>query len=247
MQTLNDLSTNFTKCIVAIICLIAALVHIDESSAQEQSKNGAKEKNKSTQEKWVSMFDGKSLENWKSAKFGGDGKLEVKNGEIHMDVGVSLTGINYTGKFPSMNYEVEYEAKQVDGIDFFGALTFPVNKDHCTFVNGGWAGSTVGISCLDDLDASENKTTKIITFKKGQWYKFRVQVTDKKIHCWIDDKLVIDFDHTKHKISTRPEVDPNKPIGLSAFQTRAAIRNIKYRKLTGEKKPTADQKKDKSK
>ena len=73
-----------------------------------------------------------------------------------------------------MNYEVELEAKRVDGSDFFATTTFPVGKDCCSFVVGGWGGTVTGISCVDFYDAGDNVTTRFIDLKNGKWYKVRV-------------------------------------------------------------------------
>jgi hypothetical protein len=110
-------------------------------------------------------------------------------------------------------------------------LTFPVGKSHCSFIVGGWAGAVVGLSSIDGKDASENDTTKYMNFKTGQWYRIRVRVTDDNISAWIDDKQVVDQNIKDRKITTRNEVDLSKPLGISAWQTEAAIRNIRLRKL----------------
>ncbi len=181
---------------------------------------------------WQPLLDGKTLEGWKVVEFGGDGKVKVEDGKVVMKMGNSLTGITYDKKdLPTSNYEIQLEAQRVDGIDFFCGLTFPVKDSHCSLIVGGWAGAVVGLSRIDDKDASENDTTKYITFKTGQWYQIRLRVTDENISAWIDDKQVIDQDIEGKKISTRNEVDLSKPLGLSAWQTTAAVRNLQIREL----------------
>ena len=81
---------------------------------------------------------------------------------------------------------------KLDGNDFFIALTFPVKDSHATFVVGGWGGGVVGISCVDDLNASENETMNIEGFEKDVWYKIRVRVSDDKLQAWIDDDQKVD-------------------------------------------------------
>lgn len=181
---------------------------------------------------WQPLFDGKSLDGWKVVEFGGDGDVKVDDGRILMKMGNSLTGVTYAGDdLPKSNYEIELEAMRVDGIDFFCALTFPVADSHCSFIVGGWAGAVVGLSSIDNKDASENETTQYVTFKTGQWYRLRVRVTDDNISAWIDDKQVVNQDIKDRKISTRNEVDLSKPLGLSAWQTTSAVRGMKLRKL----------------
>ena len=93
-------------------------------------------------------------------------------------------------------------------------------------------------------DASENETTKYQTFKKDQWYKIRVRVADDKIQAWIDDDQLVDVELKDKKISTRFEVDISQPLGISAYRTKAALRNIKIRKVEpGEKVEKKEEKK----
>ena len=181
---------------------------------------------------WQPLFDGRSLEGWKVVEFGGDGEVKVTDGRILMKMGNSLTGITYQGEgLPKRNYEIELDAMRVEGIDFFCGLTFPVGESHCSFIVGGWGGAVVGLSSIDDKDASENDTTRYLNFKTGQWYRIRLRVTDEKITAWLDDKQVVDQNIRGKKVGTRNEVDLSKPLGLSCWQTTAAIRNVRLRKF----------------
>ncbi|MBC8352846.1 MAG: DUF1080 domain-containing protein [Planctomycetes bacterium] len=181
---------------------------------------------------WKPLFDGKTLKGWKVTNFGGEGDVEVKDGTILMEFGSSLTGITYAGKFPKTNYEVSLEAMRVDGNDFFCGMTFPVADSHCSFILGGWGGAVVGLSSIDDRDASENDTTQYKKFESEQWYKIRLKVTPERIEAWIDGKVWVDQDIVGKKISTRTEVNLSKPFGISAYETRSALRKIQFRELT---------------
>lgn len=180
---------------------------------------------------WTSLFDGRSLGAWKSVNFGGEGKVSVEDKRILLDFGDSLTGIVYTKAFPKQDYELRLEAMRVDGIDFFCGLTFPVAESHCSLIVGGWAGAVVGLSSIDGRDASENETTQYQKFDAGKWYRIRVRVTADRIGCWIDDQQVIDQDIRGRRIGTRAEVDLSKPLGIAAWQTKAAVRGIEFRRL----------------
>lgn len=180
---------------------------------------------------WKPLFDGKTLDGWKLTNFGGEGDVEVKDGTIVMEFGSPLTGITYAGEFPKMNYEVTLEAMRIDGNDFFAGITFPVADSHCSFILGGWGGAVVGLSSIDDQDASQNDTTQYYKFDSEKWYKIRLRVTPKKIEAWIDGKVWVDQDIEGKKISTRVEVDLSKPFGISGYETRSALQNIKLREL----------------
>jgi hypothetical protein len=173
------------------------------------------------------LFDGKSLAGWKITKFGGEGEVEVKDGEIVLHAGNPLSGITWTGKYPTMNYEVSLEAKRVDGSDFFCGLTFPVGDNPCTFIVGGWGGGVIGLSSIDGSDASENETTRYQEFESGKWHKIRVRVTEKKIEAWLDDKQMADVETEGRRIGIRPEVELSRPLGISSFSTTAALRDIR--------------------
>ena len=182
---------------------------------------------------WKSLFDGKQLGDWKPTRFGGEGEVSIKDKQIKCDYGQYMTGVTYSGKgLPTNNYELELEAIREDGSDFFCGLTFPVDKSHASFIIGGWGGSVVGISSIDDMDASENNTTGYKVFKNGQWYKIRVRVTPNRLQAWINDEMFVDEDVDGERLSTRIEVDRSKPLGVCCFDTQAAFRNIRMRKVT---------------
>ncbi len=221
--------------LTAALVFVAALVVNPAAFADEAGKPPAKPAKAG---KWQSLFDGKTLTGWKKTNYGGEGEVYVnKAGDLVLDMGVTLTGVHLDGgKFPTNNYEIELDARRMEGIDFFVGLTFPVDKSHCSFIVGGWAGAVVGISSIDNKDASENKTTIYRNFKKNQWYKFKVQVTPGRIQCWIDGKQVVNADVKGKKLTVRNEMLPSRPLGLATFETRAGIRNIRYRELHAAKK-----------
>jgi hypothetical protein len=182
---------------------------------------------------WQRLFDGRSLAGWKSTNFGGEGEVSASDNSLILDLGSPLTGVNYTREFPKSNYEIRVEANRLEGRDFFCGLTFPVGDSFCSLIVGGWGGAVVGLSCIDGKDASENETTQIMKLDNDRWYRFRLRVTPEQIQAWIDDKLTIDQDIRGRKIYTRSEVDLSQPLGFATYETRAALRNIEYRLLTG--------------
>jgi hypothetical protein len=197
------------------------------AAAEEPSK-----KAKADPCQWRDLFDGKTLDGWKTPKFGGEGKVKVQEGAIVLGMGDPMTGIAWSGDFPKVDYEVTLDAKKTEGDDFFATATFPVGDSFCSFVTGGWAGTVTGLSSIDYIDASENSTTGFKNFEKDRWYRFRIRVTKAKIECWIDDQKTIDFVTTGHKISLRFEVDPCRPFGFSSYMTEGRLRKIRLRQLT---------------
>jgi len=179
----------------------------------------------------ISLFDGRTLAHWKVTDFGGQGQVYVKQGQIFLERGNDLTGITWTGPVVPMNYEISLEAQRVEGSDFFCGLTFPVDANCCSLILGGWGGSVCGISSLDYYDAANNETTRIINFENGRWYHVRLRVMPGKIEAWLDEEKIVDVNTAGRVIDTRIEVDLSKPLGIASWQTTAAIRNIRLRKL----------------
>ena len=173
----------------------------------------------------------KSLEGWDITNFGPQGPVYVSDGEIILGMGDGCTGITWKGDFPTINYEVSLDAMRVDGNDFFCAMTFPVGKDPCTLIVGGWGGTTVGLSSIDGMDASENSTTTLMRFDKKLWYHICLTVTEKGIKAMIDSTMVVDFKTGNNKLSIRPEVELSKPFGIASWNTTAAFRNIRVKRI----------------
>ena len=194
----------------------------------------------------VLLFDGKSLAGWETIEFGGEGTCDLEDGAISLGAGVTMSGISSTrSALPQSNYEVSLEARKIDGTDFFCGLTFPVAESHCTLIVGGWGGTLIGLSCIDDADASSNDTASYLKFESEQWYKIRVRVEPDRISAWIDERQVVDENIAGKKISLRGDTDLCRPLGLCNFMTSSQYKNIQVRqfKPNSETKPATDSEK----
>lgn len=188
----------------------------------------------------ISLFDGKSLAGWKPSAFDSQAAVKVepefREGEpaIVLERSLHLSGITWADEsvLPRMNYEITLEAMRVEGSDFFCGLTFPVADSAVTFVAGGWGGMVVGISCIDNYDASDNETSSSKDFKNNRWYRIRVRVTPGKLEAWIDDEQFVDFETAGRKLDLRfGEIKHSLPLGIAAYETKAALRNLRLRRL----------------
>jgi hypothetical protein len=178
------------------------------------------------------LFDGKSLKGWKKSGFAGEGEAEVKDGLIVIPAGEALSGITFEGgDLPTMNYELTVVAKKVEGSDFFCGITFPVNKTHASMICGGWGGGLVGISSIDDNDASENGTSQFKKFEIDKWYTMRIRVTPDRLQTWIDDEQMADVDTKGKKVDIRAGIEDACPLGISTFRTTGAVKSVKIKKL----------------
>ena len=213
--------------LIAVMCSLTVSQLAHNSFAADDAAPAAKVP------EWKSLFDGKTLKDWKSSEFGGEGEIAVKDGMIVMQQGSEMTGIAWTGgDLPKINYELSLQAQRIDGSDFFCGLTFPINDLPCSFIVGGWGGGVVGISSLDGLDAANNETARYESFNQGRWYKIRLLVTDKGIMGWIDNTQVIGVETKGRKISIRPEVELSRPLGVSCYSTVSGLKDIQVRTLT---------------
>jgi len=228
------MSYRFTR--LALLILIAApasLLRSDEPKSTT-SKPAAEAKD---EKKSVPLFDGKSLGHWKSTNFGGEGEVEVRDGRLILNVGSDLTGITWQkpDQLPRTSYELQYEAMRVDGNDFFCGLTFPVQKNYCSLILGGWGGGVCGVSSIDGNDASENETTTYKEFETGKWYSVRLRVQDEHIEAWVDGKQIVDIDVKGRRLNVRGEVELSQPLGFATWRTTGALRRIELHRLPAAK------------
>lgn len=182
---------------------------------------------------WQSLFDGETLGNWQETDFAGRSEVLVESGCIVLGMGSPFTGIRWSNDFPTVNYEIAFDAMRTMGSDFFCGLTVPVRESHCSLIIGGWGGGLVGISSLDGYDASENETTKFMNFDMGRWYRIRLRVTPERLEAWIDGEKLVDLETTGRQIAVRPgDIELSVPLGISAWQTGAAVRELRWRRVT---------------
>ena len=187
---------------------------------------------------WNSLFDGESLGGWKRTTFSDGGKARLEKNfrggpsAIIVEAGDPLSGITWTNEVPRTNYEITLEAMKLDGNDFLCGLTFPVGDSHASLILGGWGGQVVGISSINNQDASENETTRTIPFPKDRWFAVRLRVTPDKIEAWLDDKQIVNVPLKDKVIGLRfGEISRSAPLGMATYKTTAAYRAIKLRRL----------------
>lgn len=182
---------------------------------------------------WISLFDGKSLGQWKPTPFPRQKGVKVENGVLLLPAGAPLTGVTWQGEFPKSDYELRFEAARTLGGDFFASVTLPAGGNYATWVLGGWGGDIVGISSIDGWDASDNETRSYMNFETGRWYAFRIRVTSESIQAWIDDRRVVNAPIAGRTISLRPgDINLSAPLGFASYNTTGGIRKIEYRPLS---------------
>lgn len=184
---------------------------------------------------WHALFDGKTLSGWQKTDYVGGSDSRVEEGSIVIPAGTALSGVTWGGELPSGDYELQLEARRLEGSDIFCGVTFPAGGSHLSLVLGGWGGTLCGLSSLDGMDASENETMKQLEFEPGKWYRVRIHVTSTSIEAWLGDaageRQIVDVDIEGRKLDTRFEMRLSKPLGLATWRTKGAIRSLAWRPL----------------
>lgn len=155
------------------------------------------------------------------------GAVALNDGVLSLGRGNPATGISYHGSQPNEHYELSWEARRIEGSDFFCGLTFPIRGSHATLIIGGWGGGVVGISNINGLSAVENETTTYLEFEKNRWYRFSLKVTETALLFDIDDDRTIDLDHENHKYAVWWEQEQMTPLGFATWHTASEIRHFK--------------------
>ena len=181
---------------------------------------------------WVDMT---TLAPGKWEAIEGAAELAWDEGEriMRIGVGTDLNGVRWAGPLPTVPYTVELEARRMTGSDFFCGLTFPVRsgKEFVSLIVGGWGGGLVGISSINNLDASENSTGSQYKFEDQRWYRIRVEVGTEHLQAWIDDRQVVDAYTEEQKLSLREgPIGVCAPFGLATWMTSAEVRGVRWRK-----------------
>jgi hypothetical protein len=232
-------STMTTGALMAVICGSALTVFAADPPVKQKLAAAA------DKTEWKVLCDGTSLKDWKVTEFGGEGEVASTDGAIVLQQGAELTGIHWAGAaLPKRNYEVQLDAKRINGSDFFCGLVFPVGDSFCSFVVGGWGGGVVGLSAVDGLYAIDNQTVSYQSFDDNKWYRIRLRVSEKHIQAWLaklddkgelkENKRLVNLETTGKRLSVHPAVDLSKPLGVSCYSTVAAVKNIRLRELTPE-------------
>src|SRR5436190_1977174 len=92
-------------------------------------------------------------------------------------------------------------------------------------------GTVIGLSSINTEDASQNETSQSMEFDLGRWYNVRIRVTPAKIEVWLDDRQIINQNLKGNRVTIRMEMEPSTPLGIATWKTKAALRDIRLRRL----------------
>jgi hypothetical protein len=197
-------------------------------------------------DKWVAgsaetvLFGGQSLQGWdvvgqfpvpETDGSGAGGSVSLKDGALVLGPGNPLTGAEWTGVAPRMNYEITFEARRISGSQDF-CLAFPVNDSACLLQAGGWMNDLLGLDELDGLHAPENGTGQRFELEQGRWYRFVLRVAAGDLTVGVDGRTLIDFPLAGHTFTLDPKWRNMRVPGVgSAWSTTAAFRDIRLRTI----------------
>jgi hypothetical protein len=180
------------------------------------------------------LFNGKNLTGWNVLTkdyFDAAGKVTVEGGAMTLGAGSDMTGVAWGGEMLKNDYIISLEARRVKGSDFFCGLTFPIGDSYVSLIMGGWGGTAVGLSNIDDMSAIENATSQWIEFVMKKWYSIEVRVTEGRITVRLDDKKIIDQEIKGKRFTIWPQQEPVRPLGVATYGTVGAFRRIAVGRL----------------
>ncbi|MCB1226755.1 MAG: DUF1080 domain-containing protein [Verrucomicrobiales bacterium] len=175
------------------------------------------------------------LPHWSAAGIEGEGAVTLSPGSLRLEQGQPMTGARFSPDWqaaglPLIDYAISFEARRVEGRDFFATLTFPVGElDRClSWVVGGWGGTVVGISSVDHADASENSTRGEMAFEQGRWYRLRLEVRQTEVSAWIDDRPMVRLNLKGHHLGLRSgDIERTAPLGFATWMTVGEVRSLR--------------------
>jgi len=133
---------------------------------------------------FASDFDKQGTRGW---TFVGPGQWSVKDGAIRQtaeeqNVRALIGDPSWT------DYTVEIKARKISGLEGF-QLLFHIQReqDRTAWNLGGWDNKYYALSLED---SSERKNGSI---EPGHWYNVKVEIREGHIRCWLDGKLIHDF------------------------------------------------------
>jgi WD40 repeat protein len=185
---------------------------------------------------WGALFDGKSLSGWRviqEGMFARRGSIRIADGGLVLERGSPRTGIAWTGRFPTSDYELALEARREPESESLCDLLFPVGSTLCAMNVGAWGMNIVGLSRVDGREALDNYTCTRKDIEAARWYRLRLQVTAARVEAWVDDEKLIDLPREAAHLTPDPALYPLKPLGVGTWQSKSTFRNLRLRRLEG--------------
>ncbi len=185
------------------------------------------------------LLEGPLAALWQAAGIPDEGAVEVAENRLLLRDGQPMSGARFTGDWealglPWIQYALTFEARRVEGQDFFATCTFPAGApERCvSLVLGGWGGGLVGISSIDHFNASQNSTRGELPFENGRWYRVRIEVREDDLRVEIDDRPVVHVSiKGRHLSLYGGDIDRCAPLGFATWLTTGEVRAVRMERL----------------
>ncbi|MCR5167436.1 MAG: carbohydrate binding domain-containing protein [Oscillospiraceae bacterium] len=165
-------------------------------------------------------FSSDSIADWQKAS---DGNWAIKDGALEQSAGITNTDLYsatgsavYFGEEDRTNYTYTLEAAKISGMEGF-LIPFSVgDKENNWFWNiGGWNNT---VSCLqkvkDGIKSDQvSGTVTNCRIRDGKTYALKIVVTESNVKCYMDDRLMIDYDIPETSESEAYEVTSTDETG----------------------------------
>lgn len=171
---------------------------------------------------------------WKNSQFHYTGEVELSDSSVILHRGGYMTGMTWHGPVMRDHYKIEFDARRIEGMDFFCGLTFPIADEPCSLILGGWGGYTTGLSSINGLDAGNNETMNSFIFENATWYHISLWIETDRIHANVNDYEIFDVKRADKTFSVRYEVEESIPLGIATFNTTGEIQNFSIERLQAE-------------
>jgi len=195
---------------------------------------------------WEDLFDGKTLKGWRMLEEGvaaKHGQVQVKDGQIALERGDPATLVVWTGDFPTSDYEVMLEEASFEQGLSSCNVTLPVGPSHCvaSFQFRNYRTAVVQLNDLDGGQPVYESRRAASQLKEGEWHRLRLRVADGRLRIWLDDEELANLPLAEHTFGLAGTWTSARPFGIHTWQTNAALRSIRLRRLNPEAPPPDDE------
>lgn len=190
---------------------------------------------KESKKGWISLFDGKTLNNWKV----GDNaeSFKVENGTIVVNGNVSH--LFYDGEVSQHNFKnFEFKADVMTTPGSNSGIYF-----HTTFQQGGWPSKGYEVQ-INNSQSDWRRTgslyaiedVKEVYVKDNEWYTEYVKVQGKRVVIKINNKIVVDYtepENVKREDGFKNRLISNGTFALQGHDPKSKVyfKNIKVKIL----------------
>jgi hypothetical protein len=189
----------------------------------------------SSSEKWIKLFDGKSLANWKvgnnAETFSADSGMIIVHGKTaHLFYDGPVLGHNFK------NFEFKAEVMTYPGAN--SGIYF-----HTAFQQGGWPSKGYEVQ-VNNSHSDWRRTGSLygiddvreVYVKDYEWYTETVKVEGKRVTISVNDKTVVDYtepEDVKRSANDAQRVISSGTFALQGHDPNSIVhyRNIRVREL----------------